>query len=156
MIEYNKFEFVVRSCGGYVAFIQLLDDEIYDLGVVINKNIEALAANYVEELKNLYTYAIYKSSYGLYLEKFRIINPNAFLVDEMPLSLYDLIKGENPNSTSKIPTHLYGIGLSRKLIPAAQIKIVCYKKGIEPHPDEDVPTIQEALGKIWRNTEVGR
>lgn len=109
----------VKSQHGAIAFIELNDDSVWEVGIIPRSRIDILDR---QSLAGYHTYSMYQSRrLGIgYIDKFDIINSEIKLIDG-------------------VSAILYGIVITEKLLPLGKVELLCYKKtkdGIEEFPSE--------------------
>jgi len=107
----------VKRHGGAVAFIELNDESVWQVGIVPRYKIDT---DNLEEFKDgkYYHYAMYSNRYCGFIDKLNVVNPEI-----------QLIQNTNVN--------FYGIIISEDMLPLGKIKVLCYKRtGIEEFKEE--------------------
>lgn len=106
-----NFDDYIKSSNGSVAFIQLNDDSIWQVGIVLPHNFDES-----KSYDGYYVYTMYRNHYCAFIEPYKTINPNIEEIDNTPSNLYAYI-------------------VSEELLPLSKIQILCYKRsGIEEYP----------------------
>lgn len=100
--------------GGAVAFIELNDDSVWQVGIVPRYKIDT---DNLEEFKDgkYYHYAMYSDRYCGFIEKLNVVNPEMQLIQN-------------------INAGFYGIIISEDMLPLGKVDVLCYKRpGIEEY-----------------------
>ena len=111
----NNFDETVKSLGGAVAFIELNDDSVWQVGIKPHKSTENIEN--IEIPDTFYKYSIYVN-----------VKTNITFVES-----YGYIELPLPKSI-----RYYGTVISEELLPLGKVEVLCYKKteGIEEFPYE--------------------
>lgn len=121
----KEFELTVKAHRGAMAFIELNDDSVWEVGIIprckINDiDIEQLGLLQAQQKCHLYSmYRSKKLNIG-YLESFNVVNSEIKQNDGAVVVLYGIVISESP-------------------LPSGKVEVLCYKKaeGIEEFPSEE-------------------
>ena len=113
----SKLTEATKRCHGAVAFIELNDDSVWQVGIVPTWHLDETEIDFVKN-DGMYIYAMYSNQYCGYITDMYVVPPDVME-----------IKG--------ITTRFKGAIISEELLPFGKIEVLCYKHtGIEEFKEE--------------------